>query len=141
MNPLSVIDDGGFYANTSQVKWFISTGDGSGIGYWVKKTYEQSPIVYIDHNIEGSQVVASSLVEFLEIAISDPSGAVNESLDVLLADFDILRERQPEFKNIKRWLKRNVGIEPIHNRDELIARAKRDNANFERWIKKKAESW
>ena len=93
MNPLNLVDNGNEYGNVEQLKWFASTGDGSGIAYWVKKDIENSPIVYINHDVEGSQVLARNIRELYGLIISGPSVRKTErKLELLFLDLKILSD-------------------------------------------------
>ena len=137
MNPLNLVDNGNEYGNVEQLKWFASTGDGSRIAYWVKKDIENSPIVYINHDVEGSQVLARNIRELYGLIISGPTvGKTERKLELLFLDLKILSDSKPEYNNLKQWMKRNISIEPAKNPDEMIAQAKSEFGNFERWILK-----
>jgi len=121
--------------DTKKLKLFASTGDGSSIGYWVKKSLDESPIVYMDHDLEGSKVISRNITEFYALLISAPSLDDNVvELEGFEYNISFVRADQPAFGSLKRWLARNFDIRPIKDPIRVMQRAKDEFGDFEKWI-------
>jgi len=134
--------------NEDKLKLFAHVGDGDMIGYWVKSnSLDESPIVYVSHDGE-SGLIASNIREFFQTLVSAQARTVDE-WDALTKDewdeihafsfeiqFSWCAFDKREFKNAKRWVKRNLDITAIEDRHEHARAAKKKFGNFEKWMEK-----
>ena len=124
--------------STKNVKLFASTGDGSYIGYWVKKSLAESPIVFVDHDIIHSQVIAKNIREFLAILLSPPSKRKRTNEEVgFYGVLEYISEEGADWVKLKRWIKRNCQIEPLPDRHLVITQAEKMYGSFEKWLSRR----
>jgi len=125
-----------------KLKLFASIGDGDLIGYWVKKSIEKSPIVYV--NMDGdSCLIASNMREFIQTLISANPDAIEARWDEVEFEFEFqfawLADDKREFNNFKRWAKRNLDILPIEDRLMHARAAKKKFGKFDLWLERNSE--
>lgn len=119
-----------------KLKIFAETRDGSCFGYWVSGSISNSPIVYLDSDIVGSQVVADTIIEFIGILVSMPKdfAAESEMESALAFFFECYHEDKQDFTRLKRWLRKEFNLEELKKASATISKAKEKHSKFPDWV-------
>lgn len=120
-------------AGWSQVRIFGIDGIHSLYGVWFRdgKASDSAPIIYLGGEGEGTTVMASTWEEFLAILASNQEWEPNDR-----KFFDPEANNEEQNAVFCEWLKEKLGVLPAKNPGALMAKAKKQDADFQEWLAK-----